>query len=672
MPAMTVEEEKIVEDMREFFNSGKDANMPVFTRMTKCEQYAVGNQWDKKVLSANEARRKFSLTINEILPIVNHLSGFQAKNPSDIKARNIRGGSAKGAQIVTALTKHAFDNSDGARVENQVFEDGIRSGRGFLELDIDYSDDPLNGQVVVNKLDPFMVIPDGGCNKYDYNKPKDGAKYIIIEEWIDQERIDAKYPDKAEYLSSDSTLSYRQGFYKKLVNYFFRDKPSTERDTYRQGDIELDRPDVDRRKFQYRVTRIWWRKWVKGAILQKSENPLDYMVLYNEKDIKYARKLLESAPAQGVKLIEKDKNGKPLVVPVLHKTVLVGDVLLEHIENPFNGMMLLPVFRYSPYHVNGYEFGIVQNLLGPQDQVNWSWSMELNLIKQLANAGWKIVKDKTGKFTNWLKAHGGEDGVVIEESLGGGKVDKLEPNNFPAGYDLITEKGKTHMREISQVRLEFPEPGKQESGKAIMLKQQNQITASSNMFSNWDYTLRLMGTCLMQIILMTDIYSEAEIREIVDDEDLIDPDMLAEAQEMAAIQLEEAGIPRIPQPQSNGAEIELVPEPQRLAYLQTIQGEMAVYQQYLAEMNKIARPIAEAMLLDEIRTLKFSKYSIKTELAAHAETYRMAKSFETFELHKTLVESGQPGVSRRQLIDATDVPNKEEIINDVPQAVGAR
>jgi len=45
-----------------------------------------------------------------------------------------------------------------------------------------------------------------------------------------------------------------------------------------------------------------------------------------------------------------------------------------------------------------------------------------------------------------------------------------------------------------------------------------------------------------------------------------------------------------------------------------------------------------------------------------AETMRAIRSIETFELQRTLIEAGDVGLDGEDLINSTDVPNKEELI----------
>lgn len=679
-----------------FHDAGEQGNMDMFKRMSKCERYAVGQQWDREVLEANRQKKKFSLTINRIFPIINQLSGFDAKNPKDIKATNLRGGTQKGAEILTALMKHSLDINHSTRQSNQCFEDGVRCARGYIDLDIDYDEDPIHGNIVIEKYDPFMVIPDPTCKSYNFNEAKSGAKYLILEKWMDRDYIDKKYADKqGDLLDVQRTSRRFTGLISSLTSWMFGGREYREnqqRISFRDREIDVDKEGAaDFTEHKYLVSKYYWKTSEPGAYVVKDGDYLHAMVLNKEEDIAEAKRLVKEINTQReqmrtvlqqqgedssvvdknpelphVEVVEQDRNGNQITVTVLHRALMVGQVLLEYQRDPFNGMSLIPVVRFSPYFVNGYEFSVVENLIGPQDQVNWAWSMELNLIRKLANAGWRIAKDVTGRFKAWLKDHSSEDGVVIDESEGGGSVNKLEANPFPTNYDIVTEKGSRFITEISQVRLEEPNT-KEESGRAVLARQSWSLQNVSNLSSNWDYTLELLGEILIGVIRNTRCYSEEEMLALIDEAELIDEGLLNESRNLVMQILQQRGFPVVRPPEK--------PD------LMVLQGETPAYQKsvlynykkqsenfmaYMQEIDKLAMPMARAKLIDEISSVKYGKYGIKAELSPHAETNRLMRMVELFELNRTLIESGQPGVGRNELIDATNIHNKEAVKASIP------
>jgi len=637
-------DEEIKEKMIEFRTEAEEGNRSKFRRMSKCERFRIGKQWDADVLRRYESKRKHALTINMCHPTINQLAGTEVQNPRDIRVYNTKGSSKTRAKILTALAKNTMDNSKAQRHKSMMFEDGTTTGCGWVGIDEDYNLDPVNGDIVIKKYDPFMVLPDPNRKNYDLNAPKGGAKYVIIDEWVDKDKIDAEYPGKKQELTdANYNIVSNKGRFANIVSFIFNrfDAGSVSDDYRDHAGEDGENTGNGQATYNYRVSTCWWKDYKPVVVIYKADDPLDTRIFYKKADIKKARQLAEQ-DSERFRLIDKDREGKPLTLGIMNKTVMVGDVLLDTIEDPNNGVHLFRIVPYSPYWVNGYEFGVIENLIGPQEHTNFSWSMELNLIKNLANTGWKVAKG-TLKKIGWLKSHGVEDGVVINESDYGDRVEKLKANEYNQGYAMMTERGKQYFTEVSNIRTESPQTDKDRVASAIRLKQASSFTGNANIFSNYDYTIELLGNVLVETIRRGDYYSTEEILAIVDREDVIDPEMLNQAR---AEVMEDYG--------------------QSIKDIQIGMEDQPLMQQILGKVDEIAQFYAISRLIEEIKNLNKGRFGIKVSLAPMAETYRAVKAIETMELNKMLIESGLPPLSRRQLIEAADPPNKEAILAESP------
>ncbi len=666
--------EEIKGTMMKFRIEAEDGNKSDFIRMTENERFKIGKHWNYDDLSFNEAHGKFSLTINEVLPIVLDIAGTQEENPLDYKIRNVKGGTQVIAEILTSLTKNVMDKSMGRSEASQSFESGITTGRGFLFIDIDYTNDPLNGDLVIKELDPFMVLPDPTCKEYDYNKEKGGAKYIIIDEWEDKGKVEAKYPGLKEDIKSATFDPAPQGRFGAIMSSIFGGTgPNLHlKDDYRHHDERTFKEEmesnVSKQTNNYRRSTYLWKEWKKGAYVQKLDDPLNYLAITDPKDIKAAKEFAELDP--NIRVIEKDQFENQLTVPVLNRTVMYGDVLVEHIEDPFDGMNLYPLIRFAPYFDHGYEYPPVQNLIGPQKLINYTFSSLVNILKNLANSGWKVGKG-TQRQLQWLEEHGGEDGLVLNLSKYG-FAEKITTTEYPTGFDIITERGKQNMREISQVQLTVPKTGRPESGKAKQIDEIRTQRTKGIIFRNWNHTHLLVGRVLIEMVRNTNVFSDDEIMAIVDEEDLIDDKILDQAKGIIINQLQQQGatIPQQPQ-QPNPIRIRNAPPEIQAQILDTFQEEVNLFQQFVEQVEQAAIPIAKDIILKLLRKMQQGRYGIKVDTSPMAPTMRMVRSLELQELHRSLIESGQPGVAREQLVEATDAPNKDEIIENVPVVQGA-
>ena len=110
----------------------------------------------------------------------------------------------------------------------------------------------------------------------------------------------------------------------------------------------------------------------------------------------------------------------------MYHTIRVGDVLLDHIEDEFNGVTKFPIGVFSAYFDNGYRAGMVEDMLGTQEEINWGHSQNLQVIKHLSTFHWKIKRDEDNTFAKWLETHSDDVYLINDESKGGVSLEKAQ------------------------------------------------------------------------------------------------------------------------------------------------------------------------------------------------------------------------------------------------------
>lgn len=670
--------EEIKKKMLDFRAEAEEGNKYPFIRMTQNERFKIGKQWKHDDFTYNEAHGKFALTINEVLPIILDIAGTQQENPLDYKVRNVKGGTQVVAEILSALTKNIMDKSDGEEEASRGFEAGVTTGRGYLHLDIDYSNDPLNGDLVIKELDPFMVLPDPTCKTYDYNEPKGGAKYLWVDEWIDKTMLETRLPGRKEEFRGASFDPVPQGRFAGLMSFMFGGGgPNLHlKDDYRHYDensaeAELN-SNVTKQTNNYRVSTCWWREWKPGVYVQRLDDPLNYLALTDKKVIREAKEKAETN--ENIRIIEKDRDELPITIPQLNRTEMLGDLLLTHTEDPFDGITLFMTSRFAPYFDHGYEYPPVENLIGPQKLINYAYSTMVNLLKQLANTGWIIGRGSQKKIQE-LEEHGSKDGLILNKS-DYGTIEKIVGTPLDTGFHIVTETSKQNMREISQVSLTQPMQSRPESGKAKQIDELRTQRTKGIIFRNWNQTNKSMARVMIELIRNTDIFSDDEIMAIVDAEDLIDDKILDQAKGIVINQLRNQlrnqgkDIPEPPK-QLNPIRVRNATPEIQAQYLDVFQAQVDKFQKFISQVEQTAIPIAREITLKLLRKRQQGRYGIKVDTSPMAPTVRMVKRVETLALDKQLIEGGRLGISRRKLIETSDVPDKEEIIAEEPQPVKA-
>lgn len=644
-------DEEILQKVTEFREDCEMGNADLFARMVKAEDFRNGKQWDPATEAYRRQKNKFCLTIPLVKSQVNQVVGAQINNPKDVVVVPERSGSATGARVRSRIVKHAMDSEQAIFEITHWFDSGVTTGLGFIGAFIDRHEDPRHGNLTIEHMSEFECGLDPNCLVYDINSHAHGAKYFIWEPWIDKDLIHEKYPKKRVDLENEGypvSPTDPTGFFgwlwnsgKEIVSSISRTLAG--RQTASEDTLE---------KYKYKVTHTWWRRPKQCVVMYVEGEPeTEAMTFVKDADIKAAKRLAKARP---------DRVGiEKVVVNVICHTVRVGQTLLEHAEDELNGVMKYPIGVYSAHFSKGYRCGLTEDMIGTQEEINWTQSQKLEVIRNFSTYHWKIRKDMSGgKFPEQLRAHGDENNIVIDQSLGGGEVEKSQPRMNTSGLERSAEIAKENLKLISNVRTEDPSfDSKNLSGKAIALKQLNSQTGQASMFMNFDYAYNLFGRLLDEIIMANDIYSPDEIRAIVEEDDLVDTGLMLKARDEVESQLEQAGyeIPEPPPPLS------VNPSPEEVA---ANHQQAILYDRLTRALDKLARPIAEDLLLEEIKNIRKGRYTTKVILSSYAPTMRMIEQAEYRELNQELIASGHPPLSRKRLIEASDVDNKEEILQE--------
>lgn len=462
--------------VREYWKHADEGLADEFARMHEGFRFYTGDQWSTADLAKLQQEKRPALTINLVLPIINLLSGIQRQGRQDITVVARKGGYQKLAAAYTHLLRHCLDITDGDYETADCFLDGAIGGKGWLQLGIDYTDDPLTGELTVRKVSPFEMREDPDAKEYDLNK---SGRYVIRDEWMDKEALKLNWPGKTNEIDSGG-LSI---------------DPAS-------GDVI---GDPEKGNLRWRVRQCWWKAYQQRTVFINNATG----------DMKTV------APEQRELAVALSKRSgkwtvKEWVVPVLNKTVTAGNLVLEDIEDPYSGVTLFPYYRFCPYWVDGYVMGVVQNLTGPQQEVNKRRSQALHNLNQTANSGFK-VKKVLNNYDTHLAKFGSTPGVVLDESKAGGSIERIEPAPLSEGHIRASTLSSDDMKEISganpDLMGQFIE-NYAESGKAIELRQAQGMKVVEVLFDNFARTQKLLAGGLVEMIRFTDVYSDDEIAAI--------------------------------------------------------------------------------------------------------------------------------------------------------------
>ena len=497
-----LKESKIVDNNWARYVRARDAGHTDYIKTAiKCDRYYRGEQWDQTDIDALDSEGRPHLTINTILSTVNTILGEQSSKRADVLFKPRRNSSDEVAAVLTKLYMQISDNNQYDYLESQVFADGIIQDRGYFDIRMNF-DDHIEGEVLITAEDPLDILPDPDAKDYDPTTWNE----VIKTKWLSIDDIEQQYgqekADRLRVIAENGEHLGRDSM--DLVE--MRDS------TF--GDVEeavLSGGHIDD-KHSVRAIRVVERQHRKLTLTPHFVDP-------KTKDM---RVVPESWDEERTELFAQEFGLGMLkkLVKKVRWTITADQVVLHDDWSPYKDFTIVP---YFPYFRRGKPFGMVRNLLSPQEQLNKISSQELHIVNTTANSGWVVETGSlNGMTSDDLQERGAQTGLVLEYNRGSAAPSKIQPNQIPTGLDRIGQKAANNIKEISGVSdAMLGQDSAEVSGVAIQAKQnrgQIQIQVPLDNLARSRVFVAKNIMCLIQ-----SFYTEERVIQITNDDDPMKP-----------------------------------------------------------------------------------------------------------------------------------------------------
>ena len=464
----------------------------------KCNDYYMGEQWDAKDLSKLNAEGRPALTINMILSTVNIVLGEQIGRRVDISYKPAKDAAQDSAVALTKLAMAIADANQLHWKETQVFSDGLIEERGYYDVRMNF-DDNISGECEISTVDGGDIIPDPDSSSYD---PSDWKEFYRAR-WLSLDEIEDNYGKPArtslEGVTSEEDGDFGKESIRRLKNTF----GDTDEKTVEGW---ADATDEETRGFVIKV-RVIERQFYKNTTVYSLIDPATGVKrdLPPETTKENAEKLASHFKAS------IQKSTKPRV-----RWRITADQFVLYDEwSIYKTFSIIPYFAYFR---RGKPFGMVRNLLSPQEQYNKLSSQELHIVNTTANSGYIVeVGALHGMTADDLKESGSKTGTVITVNPGRmGGIEKIKPNTIPTGIDRISSKSAQNLKEISGINdAMLGQEGAEVSGVALDKKEKRGQVQIQVPLDNLSRTRHMLARKILELV--QDFYTDERIVHYVND-----------------------------------------------------------------------------------------------------------------------------------------------------------
>lgn len=187
---MTNDLSKVIE-FDTLYNEAYTCWNPFYPLAERDLRFYLGDQWDEQEKRKLFSEGRSTFTFNRLKPAINFLTGYQRQHRQSSVVMPIEDADQLVADQMTKVIFHVMQNSDGYRYISDAFSGAVKTGWNLINLYLDFSSDPINGDIRFNRLPYNGFICDPYFSKLDFSD----CSYILERKYMDVESCAALLPE---------------------------------------------------------------------------------------------------------------------------------------------------------------------------------------------------------------------------------------------------------------------------------------------------------------------------------------------------------------------------------------------------------------------------------------------------------------------------------------------
>lgn len=396
------------------------------------------------------------------------VTGFERQHRKNWMFQSTEGADPLTTDQYTKLIIHEANSGCIHEQKSKAKELAAISGMVLAQPYLDYtSDDQAQGclKVKIWEYNSFIVDP------YFRSPDMSDANFVWCQEYISKHEAESRFPDKTDFIKPMSGSPQRYG------NFYFLPE-----------NYNMARNDL-------MVLSYVWYKWKKKKQRLYSRKRNQFFDFANNADL------------EAILYNINDLQVVTVDVPCWKLAVVLNDQLMFQGENPlgFDSCPFIPYFwNYDP-HINYYEHrvrSLIRPMRSPQFLANHKIINNNDIAAATINAGWKRKSGAVANEENLKKTGQGYD-VIINHGYEMTDVEKIIPSAVPESDLALAQQMIDLIYATSGINLEnwSGQNDKQISSLTMLMKQAANLMVFQKYFDQWDYSDRLLGDKLLQIVL---------------------------------------------------------------------------------------------------------------------------------------------------------------------------
>jgi hypothetical protein len=440
----------------QFFHEGD-----IDTRFYAGDQEAIYNY----LANTYNYRRRNQVSFNKIRSIINMISGHQRRNrktticiPQEAQDQ-VTSDQLSNILMYTHTHANAYENISTA------FEGALIAGINLIHTWLDYSDDPVNGDIKTNVIPYNAFIIDPYFKKLDFSD----CNYIWTRKYLSKKQAKQLLQGREEDIDAlhyDGNKDGKFAFMPENINYA------------RKNLIAYD--------------EFWYRD-VREEEMLLDENTGETHVWEGDKDS--LEQFLGLYPQ--IKKIKRKKSTVKLGIVLNGRVFYHGENIYNIDRYPFVPFVgyFHPEIECMTYRIQG----VVRNLRDLQWAYNRRMRIQLDLLESQITSGLKVMEDSLVDPNDaFLQGQGRV--LWVKKEAGLDSVQELTPPQIPPSWFQEVETLNRDMKEITGVTEELLGSSDTDTGITQLLRQGAGLTTLQPILDKVDECQKILGNLFLELI----------------------------------------------------------------------------------------------------------------------------------------------------------------------------
>ena len=474
-----MEKDKLLEYVKECYDESKSGFQSLLSEVYTDNSYYVGDQWLDSDLEEAKRRKLPTLSLNLVKKQVDTVSGLERQNKADIKVFPIESGDDIVSEVLTQTVKWVTSSRSMVNAKSEAYKESLIGGLSWLSVEMDYSRDFIEGDIVVAKDSVFNLLPDPQMTKMDLSD----CSYLVRHKKMPKRKLKNLYPKFKKEIDSLSAGDFNDG-------------------------VRHETNVSDDKKKNLTVVELWYKETVEKTFVINTNDVSDSSEWKGDED----RLVMMIQANPHYTPIKRNMEVLKLAIVIENKTIVFDGI------NPM-GLDMFPFIPIPAYYTQASDDwgkklqGLVRPLRDIQNEKNKRRTSILQATGTMAHSGWIIDKGAVDDVSK-LRNAGGR-AVIIEKNIGRGMT-PIAPPNLPNGLVQLEQLFDNDARQIGLSPDMIGQlHSSNDSGKSIQLRQKQGLSALMEVSDNLSYATRHLGNIIVSIILKK--FSNEKIQRILGD-----------------------------------------------------------------------------------------------------------------------------------------------------------